>query len=63
MVEVVAVVGRLMCEDMDIDRHGVVDGGADGQGVFDDAGPVQDGLFGPHVAQITQGGAAFGRRR
>lgn len=53
LVEVVAVVIRLVCEDMHTNRHGVVDGGADGQGIFSDAQPVQDGLFSPHVTEIA----------
>lgn len=55
VVEVVAVIVWLICEDMDTDRHGVVDGGVDGQGIFNDAQPVHDGLFGPHAAEISFG--------
>ena len=55
VVEVVAVIVRLARGEVGGDVDGYVDSRADGQGMFVDAEPVQDGLFGPHVADAGLG--------
>ncbi|MFB6481762.1 hypothetical protein ACFCXF_12175 [Streptomyces virginiae] len=55
MVEVVAVIVRPAREEVDGDVDGYVDSRADGQGVFGDAEPVQDGLVGSHVTDARLG--------